>query len=134
MYPTEHASCLRARTLVDSEEDMTKRLLRLWGLLAICGLVACQSAASPTLAPSSTPVPTSTSVPTATPVPAVPTSTPVGEVVKEEKEKPTPTAAAEPAADAPTEPPWQIPRVSETDWTKGTDGAGLVVVEYSDFQ
>jgi len=111
---------------------MRKRLLLLWGLLLVGGLVACQSAASPTLAPSPTRVP-ATAVPTATPVPAVPTATSASEIGQEEKE-PTPTAGAEAAADAPIEPPWQIPTVSEKDWTKGTAGAGLVIVEYSDFQ
>ena len=77
--------------------------------MAIVGLVACQ-AASPTLAPSSTPMPTSTSAA------AVPTATPAGE------------------ATADAAPQWQIPRVQETDWGEGTPGAGLVVVEYSDFQ
>jgi hypothetical protein len=114
---------------------MTKRLLRLWGLLAICGLVACQSAASPTLAPKETPAPTSTSVDTSpsqqtsTPAPALATATPVPTKDKE----PAPTATTEAAADD-TEPPWRIPRVGESDWTEGTSGAGLVVVEYSDFQ
>ena len=111
---------------------MSKGLLRLWGLLAVCGLVACQAAVTPTLAPSSTPVPTSTSVPTSTPVPAAPTATQVSAVTKEEK--PKPTATTESVAEADTEPPWQIPQVGESEWTKGTTGAGLVVVEYSDFQ
>ena len=112
---------------------MKNRLLRLWGLLLICGLVACQSAASPTLAPSATPQPTATKVAaTATPEPASPTATLAGETDKEEK--PQPTATSETASAAQTEPPWQIRRVDETDWTQGADGAGLVVVEYSDFQ
>jgi hypothetical protein len=54
--------------------------------------------------------------------------------VSQDQDKPTATATPESAADAPDEPPWQIPIVAETDWTKGTAGAGLVVVEYSDFQ
>jgi hypothetical protein len=98
-----------------------RRLYRLWWLVAIVGLVAACQAASPTPAPSSTPVPTSTSVA------AVPTATPAGEDPKQE-----PTATAE--AGAVAEPQWQIPRVQETDWAEGTPGAGLVVVEYSDFQ
>jgi hypothetical protein len=110
---------------------MTKRLLRLWGLLLICGLVACQSAASPTLAPSATPQPTAAKA-TATPEPVLPTATSVSEVNKEEEPKPTATQETAPAAQ--TEPPWQIPRVQESDWTHGADDAGLVVVEYSDFQ
>jgi hypothetical protein len=61
-------------------------------------------------------VPTATPAATATSVPAAPTAT------------------TEAVAEAETEPPWQIPVVSETDWTKGAEGAGLVVVEYSDFQ
>jgi hypothetical protein len=111
---------------------MTKRLLRLWGLLAVCGLVACQAAATPTLAP--------TAVPTATLVQAAPSATPVAKTPEEEKTRPTATSATEatPTTEASTgeeaEPPWQIPRVGEEDWTKGTAGAGLVVVEYSDFQ
>lgn len=105
---------------------MTKRLLRLWGVLVVCGLVACQAAVSPTVAPTSTLERTSTSVPTSTPVPAAPTAT---SVPAGTKDKETDTTEA---ADA--EPPWQIPRVSESDWTKGAAGAGLVVVEYSDFQ
>ena len=110
---------------------MTKRVLRLLGLLLMCGLVACQSAAPPTLVPSPTPAPTSTAAPRSTPVP---TATPVSETGKDEKDKPTATATTETAVDAPAEPPWQIPAVSETDWSKGTAGAGLVIVEYSDFQ
>lgn len=104
---------------------MSKRWFRLWGLLAICGLVACRAAATPTLAPSPTPAPTST------PVLEAPTATQVSEAPKEEEQRPTATAAAEPA-DA--TPPWRIPQVGEKDWTKGMPGAGLVVVEYSDFQ
>ena len=71
-------------------------------------------------------------MPTSTPVPAVPTATPVVEATKEEK--PKPTATTESAAEAEAEPPWQIPQVGDGEWTKGTAGAGLVVVEYSDFQ
>ena len=105
---------------------MSKRLLYLWGVLVVCGLVACQAAATPTLAPSPTPVPTSTRVL------AMPTATPVGEATKEVK--PEPTATTESATDAETEASWQIPQVGDGEWTKGTAGAGLVVVEYSDFQ
>ena len=100
---------------------MSKRWILLLGLLATCGLVACRSTATPTLEPAATATqaklePTATQVkPTATPAPTATLAT-----------------ASGPAA-APT-PPWQIPGIREDDWTKGSEDAGLVIVEYSDFQ
>jgi len=108
---------------------MSKRLLVFWGLLAVCGLVACQAAASPTLAPTETPVSTSTSIP------VVPTATlTVAKTPEKEEPKPTATTAMEADAAVDAEPPWQIPTVREEDWAKGGADAGLVVVEYSDYQ
>jgi hypothetical protein len=102
---------------------MSKRWVPFLTLLAICGLVACRSAATPTVEPS--PTVAQVRVPTATATVAQksePTPAPTA----------TPSGASEPAP-APT-PPWQIPTVRETDWTKGAQDAGLVIVEYSDYQ
>jgi len=111
---------------------MSKRWTLFLGLLAICGLVACRSTAAPTLEPAATATqakaePTATATqakvePTATQAQATATSAPTA----------TLAAASKPAA-TPT-PPWQIPGIQESDWTRGAGDAGLVIVEYSDFQ
>jgi hypothetical protein len=102
---------------------MSKRWTLFLGLLVICGLVACRSTATPTLEPAATATQAKVEA-TATQAKAEPTATPAPTT--------TPAAASEPAAVA--TPPWQIPGIEEGDWTKGAEDAGLVIVEYSDFQ
>jgi hypothetical protein len=104
---------------------MSKRWILLMGLLAVCGLVACQSAATPTLEPAATATQPEA---TATEAKDEPAPTQV------QKSAPTATlaAASEPGA-APT-PAWQIPELQDSDWTKGAEDAGLIIVEYSDYQ
>jgi hypothetical protein len=86
---------------------MIKRLLGLMGALALLGgLVACRGSAT-----SSSPVGTAT----VSPAPTA-TSTPTG--------RPAATAT----------PVWQIPRIQESDWVRGSADAGLTVVDYSDLQ
>jgi hypothetical protein len=89
---------------------MTKRMMRLLvPLVVLVGLVACQS--TPAAGPGE-PSPTAAAA-TATPEPAAtPTAGPA----------PTPTVE------------WQIPQIREEDWVEGSADAGLVIVEYSDFQ
>ena len=114
---------------------MFKRLFFLFGVLSLAWLVACQSP-TPEATPSSpeplaTVVVTATPEPTATPVPEVtpsPTLSPAGE-----EPSPTPAEIGDKPSPTPTIP-WQIPEVRPDDWVKGGDGAGLVLVEYSDFQ
>lgn len=112
---------------------MRKRLI--WLLAAILllgGLVACQSATPDATATSTSTVAvvvraTATSVPsTPTPVPTA-TAAPEPQATKPAQEpgsKPQPTPTSE----------WQIPRIGEKEWGKGNPQAGLVLVEYSDFQ
>jgi hypothetical protein len=100
---------------------MTRRVRFLVGLALVCGLVACRSTAAPTATLTPAPEPTQTRV--------VPTATPA-----QEAPKPTATSDTESASDSESGPPWQIPEVRESDWTKGPDDAPLVIVEYSDFQ
>jgi hypothetical protein len=114
---------------------MFKRLFFLFGVLSLVGLVACQSP-TPEATPSSpeslaTVVVAATPEPTATPVPEV-TPSPTLESAGEE---PSPTLVEVGARPSPTPTiPWQIPEVQPDDWVKGGDDAGLVLVEYSDFQ
>ena len=102
---------------------MSKRWMILVGLLAICGLVACQSADAPTLEPEAT-----APQPTATATQAAATAT----VAQKSAPTATPSPASEPGAES--TPPWQIPELRESDWAKGAEDAGLVLVEYSDYQ
>lgn len=102
--------------------------------LLLVGLAACQSATPEATAPpptaTATTVPTSTSVPpTATPVPS-PTATATSGLPAEAT--PTRKPVTEPEA-TPTRP-WQIPGVMDGEHGKGNPDAGLVLVEYSDFQ
>ena len=108
---------------------MCKRLI--WLLAAIpmlVGLAACQPAtpeATATVAvvvqATATSVPsTPTPVPEATATPEPPATRPAQE--SGSKPQPTPTLQ------------WQIPEIGENDWGKGNPQAGLVFVEYSDFQ
>lgn len=102
---------------------MSKRWVLLLGVLALCGLVACQSTAAPTGETAST---ATLPVATATEVKAEATATGV------QKSASTATPAPKPGA-TPT-PPWQIPEVRDSDWSTGAEDAGLVIVEYSEFQ
>jgi hypothetical protein len=86
---------------------MIKRLIGLMGALALLsGLVACQ--ASPTMTSQVTAA-------TASPTPKA-TATAIG--------RPAPTAT----------PVWQIPRIQDSDWVRGSADAGMTIVEYSDLQ
>jgi len=104
--------------------------------MLLVGLVACQPATPEATAPpptaTATAVLTSTSVlPTATPAPS-PTAEPTSEPPAAEEATPT----REPVAEAEATPtrPWQIPGVTDEDHGKGNPDAGMVLVEYSDFQ
>jgi cyclophilin family peptidyl-prolyl cis-trans isomerase/protein-disulfide isomerase len=107
---------------------MRKRFSR-WGgfvvgLLAIA-LVGCQFQATATqeVEPSPAPAtltPTPTLLPTATSQPSTPT--------------PQPTAETNEETDPTLETEWQIPRIQADDWVTGGQDAGMVLVEYSDFQ
>jgi hypothetical protein len=113
---------------------MHKRLIWLVAIGLLVGVLAsCQSKAPETVVSQPTPEPpTATPVATATPVPATATAEPVATTAPN-----TPTATAAPAGQraSPTPiPPWQIPTVHSGDWAKGNPEAGLVIVEYSDFQ
>jgi hypothetical protein len=84
----------------------------LLGFWMVVGLVACQS---PT--------------PQATPTQPEPTATATPED--------TPAPTKEPASGQPVPTPtisWQIPEIRPDEWTRGGADAGLVLVEYSDFQ
>lgn len=119
---------------------MYKRSSPLWGVLLILmlALAACQPAkpeastgspesteppAAATAAATAAPTEPPTSAPSeATPAPAEPTAAPAATPVPGATSAPQPT------------PPWQIPGVQEDDWVSGPEGAGLTIVEYSDFQ
>jgi hypothetical protein len=104
---------------------MSKRWIPFLALLAICGLVACRSAATPTLEPAAT----------ATMPKAQATATEVEPTATTAQESaPTTTPATVAKAEARPTPAWQIPEIREGDWTKGSEDAGLVIVEYSDYQ
>jgi hypothetical protein len=107
---------------------MSKRWIPFLSLLAICGLVACQSAATPTLAPTATQPSVTAAQATATAPQAIATAT------KAQESAPTVTPATVSKAEARPTPSWQIPEVRESDWTEGSEEAGLVIVEYADFQ
>ena len=102
---------------------MSKRWVLLLGLLAVCGLVACQSTAAPTRESAAT---ATRPLATATEAKAEATAT--------EVQKSASTATPAPKSGAAPMPPWQIPEVRDGEWTKGADDAGLVLVEYSEFQ
>jgi hypothetical protein len=102
---------------------MSKRWILLLGLLAVCGLVACKATEAPTLEPEAT-----VAQPTATRIEVAATAT------QAQKNVPTATSATASKPKAVATPPWQIPTLQESDWTKGAEDAGLVLVEYSDFQ
>ena len=80
--------------------------------------------AEPTATPASN-TPTATAEPTATPAPNTPTAT---VAAAGPSEKTAPKASPTPVR------PWQIPTLHSGDWGKGNPDAGLVLVEYSDFQ
>lgn len=104
--------------------------------LLLIGLAACQPATPEvTLAPP--PTATATVVPTSTNVPL--TATPVPSPTAEPTSGPPPadaTPTREPVAEVEATPtrPWQIPSLMDGDHGKGNPDAGLVLVEYSDFQ
>lgn len=113
---------------------MLKRLFLLMGVLLLGGLLlACQS---PTSEPVSTPPqPTATqAADTPTPEPtAVPaTDTPIPEPAATPLPKNTPVAAVKPLP-TPTAP-WQIPEIQPDDWVTGGADAGLIIVDYGDYQ
>lgn len=125
---------------------MSKRVLATTlifvGLLAI-GVSACQSqttevaqvpaTATPLPAtPTTEKVATATTEPAKTPT-AVPTITPAAPSGDDPTPTPAPTSAQEKPAPTPTLA-WQIPQEREDDWKKGGDNAGLVIVEYGDYQ
>lgn len=108
-----------------NEVKMQKRLIGLLGIVLAVGLAACNTPApTATAAPTPTLAPTSTPLPTATPSPTPAT-------------KPSATATpttAETGSSPATPAGWQIPGIRGDDWAKGPESAGLVIVEYSDFQ
>jgi len=91
---------------------MLKRLTILLAAVVLVGLVAC-----------------GTSQPEATPTGTKPAATQTA------TSAPPPTDSASGGSSSPTPTPtWQVPLVQEDDWTIGSEDAGLVIVEYSDFQ
>ena len=130
---------------------MSKRFLTilLFIGLFVVGASACQSkttedaqttpppAATSTLLPAT---PTAEKVPTATATDeptTAPTTRPTATSAPA-KDDPTPTpgtttTATENASPTPTRP-WQIPEERKDDWTKGGENAGLIIVEYGDYQ
>ncbi len=109
-----------------------KKLLPGFVILVIA-LTACSSAAStppPTVTavlPKATSLPTSTSIPTSTTAPTVgPTNTPAPTFT------PFPTGCQ--ATALLPAPALNIPEVTTNDWTLGSSGAEVTLLEYSDFQ
>ncbi|UCC62494.1 MAG: hypothetical protein JSV36_17285 [Anaerolineae bacterium] len=113
---------------------MFKRLMMLlFTVLLLSGLMACQSP-TPEATPAP-PTPLPTLVPTATPVVATSTPLPTDTTSPDLQATPSPTAESGETRLSPTPTvAWQIPEVQSDDWVKGGDGAGLVIVEYGDFQ
>ncbi|MBN1936482.1 MAG: hypothetical protein JW934_17600 [Anaerolineae bacterium] len=130
---------------------MSKRLLFLFlsGLL-LAGIVACRSTTQvvqTTVAPPAAATPTKTPV-QATPLPlpptplpptsaSEPTLTPAVEVTAMAKENPESpeTEMVIPPTIEPTPPfEWQIPSIGEGEWVKGSDAAGMTLIEYGDYQ
>ncbi len=101
-------------------------------LLLVGGLAACQSATPEATTASNPPTATWTAVPTSTPVPSTATTVPTPTPAEPAEKTPTrePVTEAEPT---PTRP-WQIPGLRDGEHGKGNPDAGLVLVEYSDFQ
>lgn len=134
---------------------MPKRILflsLLMSLLAV-GIAACQPVAEIVKTPSTlSAAPTATAIkarpsstvtaapkPTNTPVPAVtPTATPSAApsaTPSATQKGATPTVRPTRSSGEPTPTrPWQIPEVQSADWAKGGEDAGLVIVEYGDYQ
>ena len=120
---------------------MFKRLMMLlFTALLLNGLMACQSPTPEATPEQPTPLPTL--VPTATPAAATftpvvstPTPVPTASASPDLEATPSPTAESGSARLSPTPTvAWQIPEIQSDDWVKGGDGAGLVIVEYGDFQ
>ena len=105
-----------------------ERLIALVWLMALCGLAACQTSA-----------PETATLPEPTAAQATATATPKPRATSAAS-TPTPEKAADPTQATGSQPsptptrPWQIPLVEGGEWEKGTADAGLVLVEYSDFQ
>lgn len=113
---------------------------RLWflTLLFLIGLAACRPATPKTgvvTAPSATPQSVS---PTETPLP--PTATPTAVSVATPTATPSVTGSSGktmviPPTLEPTPPfEWQIPQIGEGDWVKGSETAGMTLIEYADYQ
>jgi cytoskeletal protein RodZ len=125
---------------------MSKRFLTilLFIGLFVVGASACQSKttedAQTTPPSTATATPTTEKVPTATATDeptAAPTTRPTATSAPA-KDDPTPTpgsatTATENPSPTPTRP-WQIPEERKDDWTKGGESAGLIIVEYGDYQ
>ena len=105
--------------------------------LLLVGLAACQPA-TPEATRTPPPTATATVVPTHTSVPA--TATPVPSPTAEPTSGPPPSTEAtptrKPVAEVEATPtrPWQIPSLVDGEHGKGNPDAGVVLVEYSDFQ
>jgi hypothetical protein len=98
-------------------------------LLLLIALVACQSPAATATVASASPTAVSAATREPTKPPATeppPTATP--------RTASTPTPGGSSGSSAEATPAWKIPEIREEDWVKGDVDAGLVLVEYSDFQ
>jgi hypothetical protein len=103
---------------------MSKRTVLFLVVSLLGGLIACQSQTPGATPAQPTPLPTLAA--TATPVPTATTP-----AVAEDTPSPVPKGAGPSAI--PTVA-WQIPEIQTDDWIKGGADAGLVIVEYGDFQ
>ncbi len=111
---------------------MSKRLLfALLSSLLLAGLVACQSTVQ--VAPTATALP-ATATPTA--LPATPTvePTPSPAATKTNPQSPAAEMVIPPTHEPTPTFEWQIPPLDEDDWIKGGDSAGMIIIEYSDYQ
>jgi cyclophilin family peptidyl-prolyl cis-trans isomerase/protein-disulfide isomerase len=97
------------------------------------GLVACQTGtATPSPVPTGTvAVATMTAVPATVPATATSTIEPAASATVTSVV--TPAAGGTKPAPTPTVP-WQIPELRTSDWIRGGANAGMILVEYSDFQ
>ncbi len=100
---------------------MLKRLILFSVALLALWLIACQSPTPETTPTLPEPTATLKVEPTAEPTVVQDSPTPTSEVV-ETKPAPTPTI------------PWQIPEIQPDDHVRGGEKAGLILVEYADFQ
>lgn len=103
--------------------------------LLLIGLVACQAKTPDATASQPSPqFATVTPQPTATPVPSTPTPVPVAQATSTPQPKDEPMSTAEAGTRPTPTQAWQIPTIGSGDWGKGNPDAGVVLVEYSDFQ